>query len=386
MKVLFAIPALDKGGPDRVFFELLRTIDRARFTPALVTSEPEGFYLARLPGDVRVHHLGHEVGVATRYPVLPLARLVRRLRPDVVLATLRMGLTAGLAQPLFPRDTQLIIRPANHPSSNHAELIRATPLKHHVSFAIHRFAITRADHVICQGEELAGDLAKLGIATPMTVIGNPIDVDEVDRLAADPVTLPGEPALLAVGRLSRQKGFDLLLAAFARLLLDVPRAHLTIAGTGPDEAALRRQARELGIGERVTFRGFVQNPYPLMRAADLYVLSSRYEGFPNVALEALACGTPVVATACPGVAALVLPGKNGWLAPVEDVAGLAEALALATRTPLAADAIRDSIRTRFDTRLITRRYEQAIAGVTPAGAAMAGRARRTAHTVRTESR
>jgi glycosyltransferase involved in cell wall biosynthesis len=364
MKVLFAIPALDRGGPDRVFFELLRRIDRARFAPALVTSEPAGQYLSRLPDDVEVHHLGHEVGVATRYPVLPLARLVRRLRPDVVLATLRMALTAGLAQPLFPRDTRLIVRPANHLSSNHAELIRAAPLKHRVSFAIIRFAITRADHVICQGEDIAGDLAKLGIDTPMSVIGNPVDVEEVNRLAADSVTLPGSPALLAVGRLSRQKGFDLLLPAFARLLRDATRAHLTIVGTGPDEDALRRQAGELGLGERVTFRGFVQNPYPLMRAADLYVLSSRYEGFPNVALEALACGTPIVATACPGVEALVLPGVNGWLAPIEDVAGFAEALALATRASLAADDIRDSVRTRFDTRLITRRYEQAILGVT----------------------
>lgn len=362
MKVLFAIPALDRGGPDRVFFELLRALDRSRFAPVLVTSEPAGHYLSRLPDDVERHHLGREVGVATRYPVLPLARLVRRLRPSVVLATLRMGLTAGLARPLFPRGTRLIVRPANHLSQNHGELIRSAPLKHRVSFALSRLALTRADHLICQGEELAGDLARLGIATPMTVIGNPIDVDDVARLAAAPATLPGDPALLAVGRLSRQKGFDLLLPAFARLVATAPAAHLTIAGTGVDEAALRTLARTLGIAERVTFRGFVDDPYPLMRAADLYVLSSRYEGFPNVALEALACGTPVVAAACPGVAGLVVPGVNGWLAPQGDVAGLADALALAarTRSQLTAEAIRDSVRTRFATAQIARRYEQAI--------------------------
>lgn len=365
MKVLFAIPALDKGGPDRVFFELLRALDRARFSPVLVTSEPAGHYLSRLPGDVERHHLGREAGIATRYPMLPLARLVRRLRPAVVIATLRMGLTAGLARPLFPRATRLIVRPANHLSQNHGELIRGAPLKHRISYALSRLALTRADHLICQGEDLAGDLARLGIATPMTVIGNPIDVDEVARLAAAPgcATLPGSPALLAVGRLSRQKGFDLLLPAFARLLATAPAAHLTIAGTGSDEAALRALARTLGIADRVALRGFVENPYPLMRAADLYVLSSRYEGFPNVALEALACGTPVVAAACPGVAGLILPGVNGWLAPVGDVGGLADALALATRTraQLTAGAIRDSVRTRFETGRIARRYEQAIA-------------------------
>jgi glycosyltransferase involved in cell wall biosynthesis len=162
--------------------------------------------------------------------------------------------------------------------------------------------------------------------------------------------------------LSRQKGFDLLLPAFAKLAEASPGAHLTLVGSGPDEAALLRQRDELGLRERVTFRGFVENPHPLMRAADLYVLSSRYEGFPNVALEALACGTPVVAAACPGVAGLVIPDLNGWLAPNEDVAGLAQALLLAVRTrgQLAAEVIRDSVRTRFATSLITQRYEQVI--------------------------
>ena len=360
--VLFAIPALDKGGPDRVFYELLRTIDRTRFAPALVTAESTGHYLSRLPDDVAVHHLGRETGTASRYPVLPLARLVWRLRPDVVLATLRMGMTAGLARPLFPRGTRLIVRPANYLTSNHRELIRDAPLWHRLSFALNRFALTRADHLICQGEDLAGDLAAAGIETPTSVIGNPIDVDEVDRLASDSVTLPGSPALLAVGRLTRQKGLDLLVPAFAKLSETWPEAHLTIVGTGPDEAALRRQRDDLGLRERVTFRGFVENPHPLMRAADLYVLPSRYEGFPNVALEALACGTPVVAAACPGVAGLVLPGVNGWLAPKEDVAGLAQTLLLAVRTrgQLTADVIRDSVRARFATALIAQRYEQAI--------------------------
>lgn len=362
-KVLFAIPALDKGGPDRVFYELLRTLDRGRVTPSLVTNQPTGHYLSKLPADVEVHHLGEEAGLATRYPVLPLARLVRALRPDVVLATLRMTFTAGIAQPLFPRTTKLILRPANNITSNQAELLRAAPLKHRASMAINRFTLGRAAHLICQGEEIASDLRGLGLTQPMTTIGNPIDVDEVAAAAAAPASLPGSPALLAVGRLSAQKGFDILLPAFAQLRRTAPGAQLTIAGTGPDEPALRRQASELGLDGAVHFAGFVANPYPLMRAADLYVLSSRYEGFPNVALEALACGTPVVATACPGVAALLQPGVNGWLAPVEDVDGLAAALAEAITAKLDRAALVDSVRSRFDSKLIAGRYADVFAAV-----------------------
>jgi len=358
--VLFAIPALDKAGPDRVFYELLRRVDRSRFTPALVTSEPTGYYLSRLPGDVAVYSLGRETSTTSRYPVLPLVRLVRRLQPAVVIATLRMAMTAGLARPLFPRGTQLIARPANYLTGNRGELVRHAPLRHRVSFALYRFALARADHLICQGEDLARDVAAVGLTAPMSVIGNPIDLEEIDQLAAEPVPLPGSPAIIAVGRLTAQKGFDLLLPAFARLAQTSPAAHLTIVGSGPDEAALRRARDDLGVHDRVTFRGFVENPYPLMRAADLYVLSSRYEGFPNVALEALACGTPVVATRCPGVAGLVIPGVNGWLAPPEDVAGLALALAQAeqTREQLTAEAIRESVRSRFAAPYITARYEQ----------------------------
>jgi glycosyltransferase involved in cell wall biosynthesis len=366
LAVLFAIPELDKGGPDRVFFELLRSLDRTRFAPILVTAEATGHYLQRLPSDVEVHHLGHETDVWTRYPVVPFARLVRRLRPEVVLATLRMVFTAGLARPFFPRGTRLITRPANHLSSNQAELIGKSPLKHRISYRLNQLTMGRADHLICQGDDIARDMITHGIRVPATVIGNPVDVDEVVRLAGvEEVALPGAPAIIAVGRLTRQKGFDLLLQAFVAVARALPEAHLTLVGTGPEEASLRALADDLGIAARVTFRGFVANPYPLMKAADLYVLSSRYEGFPNVVLEALACGTPVVAAACPGVAGLVRPGENGWLAPVDDPATLGATIVQAAgdRAALTRDAVRASVRARFSVAQIAAQYERVFEAV-----------------------
>ena len=101
LRVLFAIPSLDRDGPDRVMFELLCGLDRAKFTPSLLVSEPEGHYLSRLPKDVAVEILGHQHSLATRYPVWRALRAVRRLAPDVVFSTLRMNTTLGLVARAF---------------------------------------------------------------------------------------------------------------------------------------------------------------------------------------------------------------------------------------------------------------------------------------------
>jgi glycosyltransferase involved in cell wall biosynthesis len=361
ISVLFAIPALDRGGPDRVMFELLQRLDRRHFAPSLVVSSRVGHYLGRLPGDVPVHMLPPERGIYTRYPVLDLARLVRRLKPDVVLATLRMTMTAGLARPWFPCRTRLVLRVANQISMNFAELKRARPVKHRISYRLQRHALARADRIICQSADMAEDLRRLGLDVPMTVIGNPIEVAELDRYVGAPGTLPGSPALLSVGRLTSQKGFDILLDAFAAVRRRHPQAALSIAGEGPERARLEAQCRRLGLGDAVRFLGFVDDPYPLMATADLFVLASRYEGFPNVVLEALACGTPVVATDCPGgMRDMVGWGVTGWLANRAGSQAFAEVLltAIDNRNSLRRQTIRQYVSERFGAARVLGAYER----------------------------
>jgi glycosyltransferase involved in cell wall biosynthesis len=362
--ILFAIPALDKGGPDRVLFELLRGLDRSRFRPMLAVSAATGHYLEKLPEDVVVHHLPAERGALTRYPVLALARLVRRVKPDLVFATLRMAMTAGLARLFFPRGTRLILRIANQVSQNFAELQRRSPIKHRLSFRLQMLALAQADRIICQSSDMAQDLRHLGVKPPITVIGNPVEIAEVARQAVPAASLPGRPALLGVGRLTPQKGFDVLLDAMAVVRQEHPEAVLSIAGDGPDRTNLSERARQLGIESAVNFLGFIGNPYPLMAGADLFVLASRYEGFPNVCLEALAVGKPVVATDCPGgTRDVVVPGTTGWLAQPENAADLARVIAQALAESPRRDRARAArfLEQHFGAAHILAKYEAILA-------------------------
>lgn len=362
LSVMFAIPELDKAGPDRVLFELLSSLDRERFAPSLMVSSDRGYYLERLPRDVDVV-LARSTRVA-RYPVASALRAVRDRAPDLVFATLRMTLTLGVSAFAFPRRTKLILRQANDLTADFAQLMQRTRWKHRIAKQVTLAALRQADAIVCQSDAMRDDLtALLGTRTPMQVIGNPVDVAAAQRAAAArSEELPGAPALVAVGRLAAQKGHDLLLRALAVVRATHPGVHLTIVGDGPDRAALEQLARSLGLAQSVTFAGFVAEPLPLVAAADLFVLCSRYEGFPNAVLEALAIGTPVAITDCPGASAKILrAGMNGEISPTIDEAGFAAATLRALRASYDPEAIVADCEARFGARRIVAEYEDLFA-------------------------
>jgi glycosyltransferase involved in cell wall biosynthesis len=306
---------------------------------------------------------------------------VQDMAPDLVFATLRMNLTLGVVAAGFPRHTRLILRQANHASTDFAALIERARIKHRVSRWLATTTLRRADAVICQSEAMKADLRKLvGDRAVYHVVGNPIDVDATRRGARGSVTLPGSPALVSVGRLDHQKGHDLLLPAIDRLRSSHPGVHLTIIGEGSERPQLEALARRLDLGRHVTFTGFSPEPLPAVRAADLFVLASRYEGLPNAALEALACGTPVVLTDCPGAnAQLVRPGFNGRLASELTAAGMASAISTALGELVDYDeaGIVADCTARFGAAHITSRYEDVFASIASAPRVIASRGRGT---------
>jgi len=351
-KVLFVVPSLSGGGAERVMATLLKHLDRARFEPLLALAAQKGT-LPYVPEDVPLFDLKCS---KARRAVLKLTGLVRRHRPDVVFSTLGyLNLLIMLARFLMPGKTAFIARETNIPSIN----LLQSPYPR-LFYFLYRKLYPKFDLLVCQSKDMETDLVHHFNIRPekTAIINNPVDVAwvrEQSREGGSPIK-PGAVNLLAAGKLMRQKGFDLLLQAFAKL--ENPGFHLTIMGRGKEEMSLKDLAEKLGIKDRVTFAGFLDNPYPAMAQADVFVLSSRFEGFPNVVLEACACGTPVAAFDCPGdVREIIASGVNGLLAAPEDVGALAEKINQCVSLSWDKQKIIHSVSERFGATHITNQYE-----------------------------
>lgn len=184
----------------------------------------------------------------------------------------------------------------------------------------------RAAAIVAQTRRCAEDLESL-VARPVEVIANPVAGAVVDPDAAAGVAARGPHTLLAVGRLAPEKGFDLLVDAFAKLAATHPDWNLVILGDGPLRSELEQRIAAHGLAGRIAMPGFDRDVRARMRGADLFVLSSRYEGFPNALLEAMTEGTACVSFDCDaGPRELIEHGRSGWLVPAGDVAALAAAL------------------------------------------------------------
>jgi glycosyltransferase involved in cell wall biosynthesis len=182
--------------------------------------------------------------------------------------------------------------------------------------------------VIATTRAMQEDLVKtFGVARErIRLLANPVDIKRI-RAAADARPSGGAAYLLAMGRLIHDKGFDVLLEAFSRIPQSRSELRLALLGTGPLEHALRDQAQRLGLGSRVDFLGFNPEPWPVVKGARLFLLTSRREGFPNALLEAMALGVPCIAAKCKsGPAEMLRDGETGILVEPEDAAGLAGAM------------------------------------------------------------
>jgi glycosyltransferase involved in cell wall biosynthesis len=359
IKVLFFIPALVPGGAERVVTTLLRNMSREKFDVSLaVVNQQDSVFSEELPKDVPVIDLR---APRLRYGLHRIVRHIWKVKPDVVFSTIDyFNVTLGSTRPLWPRRTRFIARPTILFSAAFEENGKPRLWR-----ALNRLAVANTDLLIFQSNAMEHDYRKsIGwFDGASVVIPNPLDFSFVQERASCELHRPiyDNQAfnLVAAGRLEVQKGFDAAIEAIA--LIRNKSVHLTILGEGSLRSALEQRANELGIREQVHVLGYQHNPYPYYSGADGFLLSSRFEGFPNVVIEALSCGTPVIATPVAGLGEILekIPQcemASGYTAPA-----LAEAL---TRfIARGRQRVDGQIVSQFDARQVVLKYEECFASV-----------------------
>jgi glycosyltransferase involved in cell wall biosynthesis len=322
LEISVVLPDLRLGGAQRVLLELSRRFAMSGHDVDVVTLCDDGELTAQIPDGVHYRPLLPSAKRGAGLALAALPRLVRYLsvrRPDVVLSTMTgTNLLTAIAHLVAGSPGRLALR-------------EAVSL-HNTPSAITRWLMSvlyrRADVLLAVSSGVADELTELvGRRTLVHRVPNPIDEQRVRAAAAaGPTHAPQEPYVVCVGRLAPQKDQSTLLRAYAASALR--RTHrLAIVGDGERRASLLALVRELGVEARVDFLGGLSNPYPILAGAALLVLSSRWEGWPNVLLEALALGVPVVATDCPsGPREILEDGRLGRLTPVGDHLALASAM------------------------------------------------------------
>lgn len=357
--VCLFIPSFGDGGVERMMVNIARGIADQGVPVDFVVGPREAPFLDSLPPSVTIHSLGR---VPPRERQRFLAAYVERQRPSVVLSAKTDDDRIALAvKAAASTDTQYVLRPGTTMS----ERWRArgkNRLKRWWEQRELRRLFRQADRVIAVSEGVAADICEVtGIpSSRVCVVRNPNITPELYAQALEPVDHPWfgvdqPPVIMGVGGLRTQKDFATLIKAFARVHAR-SACRLMILGQGRQHGRLARLAGDLGLAEDVALPGFDPNPYRFLARARLFVLSSLWEGSPNVLTEALALGTPVVSTDCrSGPREITRDGAFGTLVPVGDVEALADAMEQTLRNPPASDALKESVQ-EYRMDISARRY------------------------------
>lgn len=326
--ILFVAISLGEGGTEKVITDIITHLDSKKYEISLALFEQKGHYLPLIPDYVRIYNLKKK----SRYGFFKLiflsSGLFKKVKPDVVISFLAYAnVVVLIAKLLSGCKFTLIINERTYLSyaTLHQRLSR-------IKYLLYRFLFNRADFIVVPSVDMKKDLLKEFNTSQdkIRIIYNPVDLDKIKKLKKEEIEDSRIKAcqsyIVAVGRLEGVKGYTYLLEAYSRIYKKIDEK-LVILGTGEDEEKLRSLASKLGIRDHVVFMGFQKNPYKFMNRASIFVLSSLLEGFPNVILEAMACGVPVISTDClSGPREIITSGQSGILVPPANAEALSKAM------------------------------------------------------------
>ncbi len=371
-KLIFIIPTLGGGGAERVFLHILKNLDRSKFSPSVVLFEKTGDLLPELPVEIKVKILKEHDETYRMYGTvfiklaLRFSRFIKQERPDVIVSFMWYTNFVTLIAKMVSRISSKVIVSERYGFAVSFEGRIAEFLRR----MIIRFFYPMADSIIVNSAAMGQQLKDTFHvqANKIATIYNPVDISKIRSLSEEEVDHPWFdqplPIIISIGRVTRQKGFDQLIKAVKTLHDEGTACRLVILGKGPEDGNLKKLYSALGISDRVLFLGFQQNPYRYLARATIFVLSSFYEGFPNVLLEAIALGIPSVATQCPtGPDEIITDGMDGLLVPPGDHVALAEAIRKLLQDNSMRWQFSEAGKRRaqdFEVKDIVRQYEKAI--------------------------
>jgi glycosyltransferase involved in cell wall biosynthesis len=348
LKIIFILPDLETGGAERIVTTLANHLSREKFELKILLLRKEGGFLKFLKDDIEI------IDIKTsriRHSLKPILLEIKKRKPDIIFSGFgEINAYLSLFIKLFPK-TKFIARETNVVSQH---------VKRKEILFFYKF-YNNYHRIICQSDDMQNDLMKnFRIKKEkITKINNPVDfefIDEKLRISEKPQSFRTDfKNVVAIGNLSPRKGFDHLLKIFSYLKNEKILLH--ILGDGRDREFLHQMKNDFDL-ENVIFHGQQQNPYQFLKFADLFILSSRYEGFPNVLLEAGACGVYSLANNCPGgISEIIEPEVNGEISNIENFHEFANKIVEVLSRNHDSLAIRNSIKFRFSKEMIMKKYE-----------------------------
>lgn len=347
--ILFILPDLEMGGAERIVTTIANHLDREKFEPKIMLLRKEGGFLAILKEDVEIIDLKT---MRIRHSLWPILKEIRKKNPDIVFCGFgEVNAYLSFFIKFFPK-IKFIARETN--------VVSQHVLRKEIRFFYQFY--NNFHKIICQSDDMKTDLIENFniIKDKLIKINNPVDFDFIEKklsVCAKPEAFKdGFKNIVAIGNLSSRKGFDNLLKVFHHLKNEKILLH--ILGDGKDKNLLHQMRADLEL-DNVFFHGVQDNPYQFLMFADLFVLSSRYEGFPNVLLEAGACGTYSLANNCKGgITEIIQPKINGEIADIENHEEFAQKMVEVLNENYDSDLIRNSVKSRFSKEIILAKYEE----------------------------
>jgi len=350
-RIVFLLPSMRGGGSEKVISLILNYIDKNQFEPILLLLQKEGTYLYDLPEDLKIVDLNV---TKARYAVFKIFKVLKCLRPDIIMSTLgHINILLALMKPFLANKMRFIARESSIVSVNNQN----SKYPRIFDF-LYKKVFNRFETIIAQSYYMRNDLIDNYDVNPskIKVIYNPLDILKIQKLAEENCEYVNNTKfnLLIVGRLSVEKNHREIL----KIMKILPKEYyLTIVGDGSLKKELINQVDFLEIKDKVTFVNFDKNPYKYMKKADTVVSMSFYEGFPNVLIEALACGTPVVAyNGKGGTAEIVQDGVNGYLIEFGNINQFVESIIKIKQNPFDNQTIQKTAE-QYDVSKIIQKYE-----------------------------